>query len=227
MAEKGVIVEFDFAVMDGSRLLYDTTVGFLRDLDGIGLDVRSEARYLQGNELQAGLQKLFAAVKTKKTAAKASRDLHEAYMAALAAAMPATLGSAFRNFVRILSENGVRVVIATRADVQSETVRAAFSDMLGEKVALYQEPSAFYGTMPWQSWRLAAARNRLSRGSALAITGSGDGVRTALLAGMGALAVESDRVAHHDFGGADAVVRALDSAAAKKVLMLLRVGTAK
>ena len=35
MAERGVIVEFDFAAMNGAELLFETTRKFLADLDGI------------------------------------------------------------------------------------------------------------------------------------------------------------------------------------------------
>lgn len=222
MTEKGVIVEYDFTVLDGARILYDTTGKFLEELDGVAFGVSSESRYLQGADLQSGLQALFAAVKTKKTAAKASRDLADALKVALTAAFPKSVTAAFRNFVRALTEKGVRVIVATHADVASESVRSGLADVLGNGVSLYQETSTVYGAVPWKSWRLACAHNHLSRGSALAITGSGDGVRSALLAGMGAVVVENDHVAYHDFGGADAVVQTLDSAAARKVLKLLR-----
>ena len=58
---------------------------------------------------------------------------------------------------------------------------------------------------------------------ASAVTGSGFGVRAALIAGMSALGVTNDRVAWQDFGGADKVVETLDKKAAEAVLQMLKV----
>ena len=38
MDGRGVVVEFDFAAMDGAELLFKTTKKFLKDLDRIALD---------------------------------------------------------------------------------------------------------------------------------------------------------------------------------------------
>ena len=72
MADRGVIVEFDFAAMNGAELLFETTRKFLADLDGIPFDAMTEARYLAGGNYQGGLSELFSIVKTKKTAQKAA-----------------------------------------------------------------------------------------------------------------------------------------------------------
>ena len=139
MSEKGVIVEFDFAAMDGASLLFETTKRFLKELDGIPFDIPTEARYLAGGNYQGGLAELFSVVKTKKTAQKAARDLAAAFNAALTKAVPENVTPAFRNFVKALADKGVKVVIATRADVQA--VRMAFAQILSGDVVLYQEPS--------------------------------------------------------------------------------------
>ena len=82
MAEKGVIVEFDFAAMDGAGLLFETTKAFLQKLDGIAFDPRIEDRSFAGNTYLSALTSYFAAVKTKKTAQKAARDIQSAFCAA-------------------------------------------------------------------------------------------------------------------------------------------------
>lgn len=221
MSDRGVIVEFDFTVLNGAELLYETTRRFLSELDGIELDVRAEAQYLAGGNYQGGLAELFAAVKTKKTAQKAARDLSAAFNAALTAAVPSAVTPAFRNFVKVLSEKGVKVVIATRADVVA--VRQAFAQVLSGDVVLYQETSMCYGAVKWDAWRRACAANRLRHFSAMAVTGSGYGVKSALIAGMGSMAVVNDHVAYQDFGGADAVVDEVSGTTAKRLLELLRV----
>lgn len=220
MADRGVIVEFDFAAMNGAELLFETTRKFLADLDGIPFDAITEARYLAGGNYQGGLSELFSVVKTKKTAQKAARDLAAAFNAALTEAVPSAVSPSFRNFVKVLADHGVRVVIATRADVAA--VRMAFAQILSGDVVLYQETSPCYGSVKWDAWRRACVANRLRHLNAVAVTGSGFGVKSALVAGMGSMAVVNDHVAWQDFGGADEVVEELSAPAARRLLEVFR-----
>ena len=218
---KGVIVEFDFAAMDGAGLLFSVTKSFLSALDGIPFDERIEAQHLAGGNYQGALAEYFSVVKTKKTAAKAAKDLAAAFEAALNETVPKSVTASFRNFVSALAAKGVKVVISTRADLAA--VQPAFKDILGENVVLYHETAATYGSVKWDAWRRACAMNKLRNFSTIAVTGSGHGVKSALVAGMGSVAVFNPHVAYQDFGGADEVVRELNSAAAKTVLGVLRV----
>ncbi len=219
--KKGVIVEFDFAAMDGASLLFDVTKKFLAGVDNIPFDERIEAQHLAGGNYQGGLAEYFSIVKTKKMPAKAAKDLSAAFCAALDDAVPKAVTPSFRNFVSALAAKGVQVVIATRADL--EKVRPAFAQLLGENVSLYQETSPTYGSVKWDAWRRACAMNKLRNCGTIAVTGSGYGVKSALIAGMGSVAVTSPHVAYQDFGGADEVVKELNSAAARTVLEVLRV----
>lgn len=223
MADNGAVVEFDFTALDGAGLLFDTAKRFLSELDGLALDVPTEARYLAGNDYQVGLARFFESVKTKKTSEKAARDLAELFNAELTDCLSAALTLGFRNFVRTLTDAGLKVVVSTRADICADRVREAFGDMLDGNVVLYQETSAVYGSQKWDAWRRVCTRNHLRNTSTVAVTGSGFGVKAALLADMGTLAVIDDHVAYQDFGGADEIVEALDTAAAKKVLSILKI----
>lgn len=219
--KKGVIVEFDFAAMDGAGLLFDVTKKLLANVDNIPFDERIEAQHLAGGNYQGGLAEYFAIVKTKKMPAKAAKDLTAAFEAALNDAVPKAVSPSFRNFVAAIASKGVKVVISTRADV--EKVRPAFGSLMGENVSLYQETSQTYGSVKWDAWRRACAMNKLRNFSTIAVTGSGYGVKSALVAGMGSIAVMSPHVAYQDFGGADEVVKELNSATARTVLEVLRV----
>ncbi len=218
--QKGVIVEFDFAAINGAELLFNATKSVLAEGD-IPFDSRVEAQYLAGGNCQGGLSEYFSAVKTKKTAAKAAKDVAEAFQKALAAAIPAAKNPTFRNFVKTLASKGVKVVISTRASLSA--VESAFADVVGENVSLYQETSTTYGSLKWDAWRRALVANDLKNFMTIAVTGSGYGVKSALLAGMGSVAVINDNVAYQDFGGADEVVKTLDTAAATAILKILRV----
>lgn len=219
MAERGVIVEFDFTALDGADLLFNTTKKFLNDLDGIGFDAAAEAAYLTGSFYLTGLTKYFQVVKTKKTAQKAARDLAAAFVKDLNAAIPAAITPGFRNFVKALADKGVKVVIATRADL--DVVRSAFEPVLGEKVSLYHEETCCYGASRWDSWRRVCAENRLRHTSVVAVAGSGVSVKAALWAGLASFAVIHDHVAYQDFGGADEIVKELSGTTAKKLLEIL------
>ena len=219
--KKGVIVEFDFAAMDGAGLLYRTTEVLLKEIDDIPFNARIEAQHLAGGNYQGGLAEYFAVVKTKKTAAKAAKDLADRFEAALNAAVPAAVTPAFKNFVKTLADKGVKVVISTRANL--EAVQGAFADVLCDGVVLYQETAPTYGCVKWDAWRRACVANKLRNTMAVAVTGSGYGVKSALLAGIGSVAVTNDHVAYQDFGGADMVFDELDAKAAGEVLRLLRV----
>ncbi len=218
--KKGVIIEFDFAVLNGASLLYETTANLLKAND-IAFDPRVEATYLAGGHYLGGLTNYFADVGTKKTPQKAARELGENFAAAVTAALPAAVTTSFKSFVRSLAEKDLKVVIATRANL--EKVEPLFADILGENVQLYQEISQCYGSLKWDGWRRACVQNRLRNLLTVAVTGSGYGVKSALMAGMGSVAVTNDHVAYQDFGGADEVVTTLNAAAAKAIFRLLRV----
>ena len=221
MADKGVVIEFDFAVLNGAELLFETTRGFLKKLDGIKLDPVLEARYLAGHGYQDGLSRLFALVRTKKTAQKAARDLQAVFQAAVTAAVPTALGVPLRNFVKSLTEKGVRVIFSTRADI--EKVRPMFETAFGPNVVLYGEVSDCYGAVRRDAWLRACCEAHIGRVSAVAIAGSGVSVKAALLAGVRSLAVPNDHVAYQDFGGADDLIPELSGKTAKRVLCALHI----
>ena len=130
-------------------------------------------------------------------------------------AMTSTLGG-----IR-LNTTGDSTILATRAAVVA--VRMAFAQILSGDVVLYQETSTCYGAVKWDAWRRACVANRLRHLSAVAVTGSGFGVKSALIAGMGSMAVVNEHVAYQDFGGADEVVDELSGPTARKLLGVLRI----
>lgn len=213
---RGVVIEFDFAAMNGAELLFRTAKKFLQELDRIPFDEPLEVRYLAGRTYLEGLTRLFAQSKTKKTAQKASRDFAAAFAGAVTAAVPEAVGISFRNFVKALVDAGFAVAIATRADL--DAVRPAFASVLGKNVILYHEESDGYGFPTWESWRRACMALEMKHAMVRAVAGSGFGVKTALVAGMKSIAVVNDRIAYQDFGGAYEVVDELSGKSAKKFL---------
>ena len=213
---RGVVIEFDFAAMNGAELLFKTTKKFLRDLDKIPFDESLEVRCLAGRTYAEGLARLFAQAKTKKTAPKAARELAVAFASAVTKAAPAAVGVPFRNFVKAFVDAGFSVAIATRADL--EAVRPAFESVLGENVILYHEESDGYGFPVWESWRRACMALEMKHATVRAVSGSGFGIKSALVAGMRSDAVVNGHVAYQDFGGASEIVDELSGKTAKKIL---------
>ena len=219
MSDKGVIIEYDFAAMDGAALLFGIAERFLAGLDKIPFDPVVEARHFAGGSYLGCFAEYFQVVKTKKTALKASRDFHELVGRGFTAAVAKPPCPAFVNFVKTLVSKQVKVVIATRADVGA--VGGAFA-ALGSGVELYHEESATYGSFKWDAWRLACVRSGLRSFNALAVAGSGFSVKAALRAGLGAVAVMNSRTAYQDYTGCNELFSTLDAAAAKRVLDILR-----
>ena len=214
---KGVIVEFDFTVLDGADILFSTAKKLLKGC-GVELDARLEALHLAGANYQGALSELFGKVGVSGDAAATARELNAAFNAAVAEKAPSAVTVAFKNFVKTLLDNGVKVVVATRGN--APTLAAAIGDA---RVVAHAETSSTYGSCKWDAWKRACRLNGLHEMLTAAVTGSGFGVRAALVAGMSALAVTNDHVAWQDFGGADEVVGTLDKKAADAVLKMLKV----
>ena len=221
MAGKGVIVDFDFAVANGAEILFETAKEFLEELDGIKLDEALEARYLAGNGYEEGFGRLFALVRTKKTAQKAAREIAAAFVRRLTDAAASAVRPSFRNFIKALADRDVKTVIATRADMTA--VMPAFAFVPDGQIAFYRERSDCYGACRWDTWLRATRDAQLSRPSTVALAGSGFAVRSALRAGFGSVAVVTPHVAYQDFGGADAVLDELSGKTVRKLLEALRV----
>ena len=216
--QRGVVVEFDFTAVDGAQLLFDTAKKQLAPL-GIDLTVKLEALHLAGGNYQGGLTELFTELEVKQDAAQQAQDLAEAFRTALSERAAAAVTPGFKAFVKALTDKGVKVVVATRSDV--EQLRPALDGLDAELVALYAEPSNTYGNCKWDAWRRACNQNGLVNMLTVAVTGSGKGVKSALVSGMSALAVAHDHVSYQDFGGADVVVDAFDAKLAQEVLRML------
>ena len=221
MAERGVVIEFDFAVADGAEVLFETAKGFMKKLDGIKLDAIQEARFLSGRTYLEGFTQLFASVKTKKTPQKAAREFPPVFAKAMSEAAPAAMGAAFKNFLKALAERNVKAVILSR--VPEDVLRPLFGFLPDGAVSFWRETSDLYGAPQWDSWRRASRSAGLGSASVLALTGSGVGVKAALRTGIGSVAVQRERTAWQGFVGANDVLPELSGKTAKRILELLHV----
>ena len=215
---RGVVVEFDFTALDGSQILFDTARKLFGGL-GVELDVKREALHLAGGNYQGGITELFASLDKEGDAQAVARNLAQAFSSALTARVADGVTPDFKAFVQRLASQGVKTVIATRADISA--LRPLLEGLNAEMVVPYAETSSTYGNCKWDAWRRACGANGLHEILAVGVAGSGAGVKSALVAGLSALAVIHDHVAYQDFGGADAVVEKLDASAADEALRML------
>ena len=215
---RGVVVEFDFTAIDGGQILFETAQKILA-AKGVDLTIKLEALHLSGGNYQGGLAELFRTLDKKCDAAATARDLHDAFGKALTAKAAAAVTPGLKAFISALVERDVKVVVATRSDL--ETLRPAFEGFDPEKVVLYAEPSMTYGNGKWDAWRRACSQNGLVDVLTVGVTGSGKGVKSALVAGMSAIAILHDHVAYQDFGGADVVVDSFNAKLAEEAFRML------
>lgn len=217
---RGVVVEFDFTALDGASLLFETAKETLRPY-GVELTRKLEALHLAGGNYHGGMRELFAAVGCGGEASKAAGELSEAFKAKLAEKVSGAVNDDFRRFVEALTGRGVKVVAATRA--AKESVQDAFAEFEGPCFTLYHETSNTYGNCKWDAWKRACTNNGLVDVLSVAVAGSGNGVKSSLMAGLSAVAVIHGHVAYQDFGGADAYSEVCGASLAADIARMLHV----
>lgn len=218
--DKGVLLDFDFVAMDGAEALFNAANSVF---DGyslpIAFDKVAEARNFAGKNMVEAVAGHLSRAKSKRGPEKTAGMINDAFVEALAAALPSVPTGDFRGFLKTISAAGAKIVVFSRlpaADV--ETALAPCATML----SVHQETSPVYGAPRLSAWRRLCAKNALSELRSVAVTGSAYGLRSALLSGIPSVAVVRDHVAYQDFGGADVVSEKIDAALAKKIVKLLR-----
>ncbi len=214
--QSGVIVEFDFAVLPGHKLLLDICRTRLAK-DGITLDEKLMARIMNGKSFSAALKVLSKIVNKPIETSEITSECYALFEEAIkneVSKMPA----GFSAFVKALQAKDLKVVIVTRADV--ETVQSALSELQGDNLVVVRDTASGFGFYSWDAWRRAANNNDMSERLCVAVVGSGYSAKSALISGMGIIAKPNSLTEHQDFGGCDTVI---DSFAAKTAAEALRI----
>ena len=218
---RAVLIEFDFTALDGAALLYEVARARLEEC-GIELTPKLEALHLVNGNCQGAIAELFNAFGKRHDPAKAARELSDRFREVLTEQVASGVTEGFKAFVAALTARGLKVVIATRAD--TDVLRPALDGLDAQLVSVYSESSVTYGNCKWDAWRRAVRANELHEVLTVAVTGSGYGVKSALLAGLPVLAVVHDHTAWQDFGGADVVADAFSADLARDVFRMLHLG---
>ena len=214
--QRGVIVEFDFAVLSGHRLLLDICSARLAK-EGVKLDATLMARCMGGKSFSSGLNVLCNRQQKTIDVPTVIAECNESFAAALKAGLSEKLPG-FPEFVAALLAKGLKVVLVSR--VESDAVRALFP-AVAEKLVVMHETASSFGFCSWDGWRRVARKNDLHERLCVAVAGSGFSVKGALTSGMGVMVKGNPLTEYQDFGGCDKRIGEYTAALSDDVVRLL------
>ena len=215
---RGVIIEFDFAVLDGHAFLLDVCRTRLAQ-EGVELDALLMARSMGGRSFSSGLNALCSRQRKSVDVPTVMAECNAAFAGKLSEALPQVPAS-FLAFVKAMLAKNVKVVVVTR--LESEAVLSALGNVQGEKLSvLYDIPNGF-GFTTWEGWRRAVRKSDLHDRLCVAVAGSGHSVKGALNAGMCVVAKPNPVTEHQDFSGSDVSIAEYSEELAGEIIRLLR-----
>ena len=220
LLQRGVIVEFDFAVLPGHSLLLESCRERLLK-DGIKMNAEALARLMGGRTFSSGLNVLCTKLKKKVDVPDVIATCYGTFDTALKQALSQPLPSGFIDFIKALLAKGVKVVVVSR--VESEDVKAMLTGIHNSKFVVMQDASAGFGFYSWDGWRRAARKNELNERFCVGVAGSGHSVKGALFSGMGVLVKSNSLVDYQDFSGCDVSFKTFTSTLADDAARILRV----
>lgn len=216
--QRGVIVEFDFAVLPGHRLLLDICCARL-STEGVKLDAALMARFMGGKSFSSGLNALCNKQQKTVDVPAVIAECNEQFAAALTKKLP-DASAGFKDFVASLLAKDLKVVLVSR--VESDAVRALFP-AASEKLVIVHETANSFGFCSWDGWRRVARKNDLHERLCVAVAGSGFSVKGALTSGMGVLVKDNPMTEHQDVSGCDLRTGEYAAGLANDVTRILRV----
>jgi len=215
---RGMIVEFDYAVLPGHQLLLEVCKAQFAEI-GLKVDAALMAHHMYGRPFAAALTALMTQQEKTVDVPAVIALCNTAFSAALTGALP-TVPAEFKKFVEAVLAKDVKVVIISRAS--ADAVKALFANVEGNLV-VQTDTSSGFGFLGWDVWRRAARKNDLRERLCVAITGSGFSVKGVLTSSMSVMFKENPLVAYQDFSGADIAIEKFDAALVKEVARILRI----
>lgn len=217
--QRGVIVEFDFAVLPGHRMLLDICSARLAK-EGVTLDAVVMARCMVGKSFSAGLNALCNRQQKTIDVPAVIAECNEQFAEALKGAS-GKVPAGFSAFVDALLAKGLKVVLMTRAD--ADAVKKSFAGVATDKLVVLHEASSGFGFLGWDVWRRASRKSDLHERLCVAVAGSGFSVKGALTSGMGVMVKVSPLCEYQDISGCDTQITDYAAGLAEDVVRILRV----
>ena len=216
--QRGVIIEFDFAVLDGHAFLLDICRARL-ETEGVKVDASLVARSMGGRSFSFGLNALCTKQGKTVDVPTVVADCNAEFAERLTAAL-ANVPQDFLKFVNAALAKGLRVVLVTR--LESEAVLIALGIENERLTVLHDIPNGF-GFSTWEGWRRAARKCNLYDRLCVAVAGCGYSVKGAINSGMFVFVKPNPLTEHQDFSGCDTVITDYTAALADDMTNLLRV----
>ncbi len=217
--QRGVIVEFDFAVLPGHAFLKDICSVRL-EKEGLKPDAKLMARYMGGKSFSSGLNAMCNKLQKTMDVPAVIAECNGQFAEALKGALP-KVPAGFIAFVKALLAKEIKVVIVSRAD--SEAVRAVFADVQSDKLVVMHDLANSFGFCSWDGWRRAARKNDLHERLCVAVAGCGFSVKGALTSGMGVLVKDNAVTEYQDISGCDLKISEFSAGLVDDVTRILRV----
>lgn len=216
--QRGVIVEFDFAVLPGHAFLKDIC-GVRLEKEGVKLDAKLMARHMGGKSFSSGLNAIGNKLQKTLDVPAVIADCNGQFAEALKGAL-SKVPAGFMAFVKALLAKEIKVVIVSRAD--SEAVRAVFAEIQTDKLVVMHDQANSFGFCSWDGWRRAARKNDLHERLCVAVAGCGFSVKGALTAGMGVLVRDNPVTEYQDVSGCDLKIGEFTAGLVDDVTRILR-----
>ncbi len=216
--QRGLLVEFDFAVMPGHQIMLEVCKEQLTK-SGVKIDEVLMARYMFGRSFVAGLSALYRAQELSSyEVADRVAACNEAFAARIKADL-AEIPPGFKDFIKAVAAREIKVVLFSVAE--SEAVQAAFADMPENLFAVSEDLTSSFGFTSWEGWRRFARKNSLHERLCVSVCGSGLSVKGALTSGISSIVKDNAVVAYQDISGFDKQIEKFDAGLADDVVRLL------
>ncbi|MFA7173969.1 MAG: hypothetical protein WC340_11250 [Kiritimatiellia bacterium] len=216
--QRGLLVEFDFAVMSGHQIMLDVCKEQLTK-GGLKIDEVLMARYMFGRSFVAGLSALCRAQKLPTIDATDKVTLCNAEFAAKITANLAKIPAGFKDFINAVVAKDIRVVLFSVAEI--EDIKAVFSDMPEDLFAVSENLASSFGFTSWEGWRRFARKNSVHERLCVSVCGSGLSVKGALTAGVSPMVKDNPIVAYQDTSGHNRQIESFDAELVDDVVRLL------
>ena len=217
--QRGVSVEFDFAVLSGHKFLLDIYSARLAKED-VKLNATLMARFMGGKSFSSGINALCNRQQKTIDVPAVIAESNEQFSAAVTGAL-STVPAGFIGFVKALLAKNLKVVIATRGDV--DAVKAAFASVATDKLVVVHDASGGFGFLSWDGWRRAARKGDLHERLCVGVAASGYSVKGALTSGLGVMVKVNPLTEHQDLSGSDCAISEFSAALADDVIRILHV----
>lgn len=216
--QRGVLVEFDFAVMPGHQIMLDVCKEQLAK-EGLKVDALLMARYMFGRSFVAGLSALCRAQDVSSFEVSEMAAACNEIFAERIKAKFKDIPKGFKEFVNAVAAKGLKVVIFSQ--VESEAIQAVFPDLSEEQLGVSEDLTSSFCFTSWEGWRRFARKNGLHERLCVSIAGSGLSVKGSLTSGVSAIVKDNEMVAYQDISGYDKQIEEFDASLMDEVERLL------